>query len=127
MKYSCKKHPTYQAKRAPTADCGSCRAIYAAAQPSEVRTDKPVSGKRLRAADLIAKKVKRGHGVPSDEAMKELREIVAFNDTRSHVADKVSKADAVELLRTFGWGGRNGSTLDRLCQEVLDRRSYAQK
>lgn len=85
--------------------------------------------KRISAAELIAKKAKRFNYVeaPPAAAIAELREVIAYNDVRSSSMDRVSRSDAIEMLRTHGWTGRNAETLDRLCQEVLDRKSYAQK
>lgn len=126
---TCKKHPRYQAKRAPTADCQRCRDMWESTSmgTSAASFPKPAQA-RLTAADLIAKKAGlRKHAAPSAEALKELREILAYNDEARHIGDRVSKADAIQMLRAHGWAAHGTQTLDRLCQEVLDRKSYAQK
>lgn len=112
----CSKHPKYQAKRAPAADCEPCRQIWSSASKAGVTG---------AAAKLIA--ARRDWCMvpdPPDTAVDELSVLVKHNDSVG-VRLRVSSADAIEMLRGLGWAGHSRESLDSLCRRRLGRKTYA--
>jgi succinylarginine dihydrolase len=92
----------------------------------QVRTcaDAPTTTAGL--ADALIAERQRGTSrpLPSGEALAELQKVLAWNDTHTAPTKKVSRAQAIEMLRKLGWTGESETSLDKVCREALGRRSY---
>lgn len=77
-------------------------------------------------ADALIAERRRGtaKALPSEQALTELRKVLAYNDEHAAPTKKVSRAQTIAMLRSLGWTGESETALDRLCREALGRRSY---
>ena len=63
---------------------------------------------------------------PCDQAVAELRTVIAYNDVASP-AKQVTPDKSIALLRAYGWQGTDITDLNALAQRRLGRRSYASR
>lgn len=80
---------------------------------------------KITAADAIKQATERTKVSPlSAEGLKELRIILAHNDSATSAARRVGWQRAVQVLSSHGWDGRTIKALDKVCREQLGRTSY---
>jgi hypothetical protein len=87
----------------------------------------PLPSAAPAAAKLIAAaKARQFTAAPSEAAMAELNEVLAYNDTVPFRA-RVSAADMIAHLSEHGWTCTSRVGLDSMCKRVLGRKSYGTK
>lgn len=76
------------------------------------------------AAELIAARSVPALADPPAAALKELKELLEYNDGQSSPNRRIGSTEAVTMLRTHGWQGAGRTALDSLCVRVFGRGSY---
>lgn len=82
----------------------------------------------LKAADLMAEIRETRSALPKvpAPALAELRALCELND-KERRSNRAGRSTAFKLLASWGVPSMSHETLNRVCREMLGRKSYAQK